>query len=109
MKICFLQIFKPENGARDYAPDILVIFTDGAANENKLGIYPQAMQLKQQGVRIITVSVGRTLDSITLRGMASYPMSENMFSVMAYRDLGRLVDAVVDTMCDGKISESDEI
>ncbi len=62
----------------------------------------QAMALKKSGIRIITVSVGTSTDVITLRELASYPISQNMYSVRSHRDLNKLVGSVLSTLCDGK-------
>ena len=78
------------------------MFTDGEANIRQDDTIPQGVELRMAGVHVITVGVGKHIDMDHLRGVASWPTSENIFSVQAWHQLSSLVEPAIQATCDGK-------
>ncbi len=84
----------------DY-PDILIVVTDGRSNDID-ETWRQAIADRAQGIQIIAVGVGPNVRVRELHGMASFPVSSNIFSVDDFQSLDDIIESVVDTICDGE-------
>lgn len=94
------QMFRANNGDRDLANNILVIFTDGNSNINEENTIPYAIQARELGIHIIVVSVGTDLNGLELEGIASQPTANTLYRVESYRGLPGIRANIDRAMCD---------
>ena len=58
--------------------------------------------LKIDGVRLVTVSVGRDLNLLELRGISSFPNEVNLLHLLSYDSFNdTFLDRVIQTTCNG--------
>jgi collagen type VI alpha len=98
------DIYQTSNGDRQGVPNVAVVFSDGASNIQEDRTVPQAVVDRISGIHIISVAVGKSIDMVELRGIASFPSEQNVLTVDSFRDLMTLKDRVTTAMCD----ENDE-
>lgn len=88
-------------GDRTNVPDILILYTDGAASDTPVALY-EAEQLKQNGVKIICVGFGSYADLDSLKKMAS-PSCEGTGDKLVFQadfhELDTVTDAIVEEAC----------
>ena len=94
-------MFTQVNGDRDSAQNILIIVTDGNSNINPETTIPDAIDARTKGIHIIVVAVGTSLNLLELRGIASQPERQNVYSVDSYMDLGGLMTTMFGATCNG--------
>ena len=85
-----------------FLPFILKCFYTGVSNVNAQSTIPQAIQLRAAGTQVITVSVGKAVNSLELRGMASRPHDRMMFNTRSLQGLNSLLSQVTAATCNGK-------
>ena len=89
------------NGDRTNVPDVLILYTDGVA-DNKAVALDEAEQLKQNGVKIICVGFGDNADLDSLKKMAS-PSCEGTGEKLVFQadfdKLDTITDAIVEEAC----------
>jgi len=95
-------MFKWSSGDRPDARNVAIVITDGAANEDRLRTVPAAVAARVDGVHIVTMAVGSTVDSAMLHSIASPPTDLTVFQALRGRDLPAYRDRLFLTSCDGK-------
>jgi Mg-chelatase subunit ChlD len=72
-------------------PRTVVVITDGRSNSRSYTL-AAAQRLKDNGVSIFTIGLGRYLDMYEINGMASEPISTNAFTLSQVSDISGFVD-----------------
>ncbi|KAI0210897.1 Collagen alpha-5(VI) chain [Lamellibrachia satsuma] len=102
------NMFTPDNGDREDAPNIAIIITDGNSNINQENTIPYAFDARRKGIHMIVSSIGSMLNILELRGMASTPASANLYQASSWRDLSQsLKRSLVSNTCDGCTKQMD--
>ena len=83
-------------------PHTAIVFTDGNANVEEGDAIGQAIINKLEGIHIICIAVGTSLNMIQLRGIASPPPEENIFSTRSFNAISTMEDGVVMATCNGR-------
>ncbi len=94
-------LFNSKNGDRFGIPNIVIMLTDGQSNIIPQQTIPQAISGKNEGIRYIVVAIGTSKGSMELQGIASVPMSTNLFPVRSETNLPAILDDVIGTTCNG--------
>jgi len=95
------QMYTALNGDRADAPDVVIMVTDGAANEDRALTVPYAVQLRIEGTYIVTASVGTLPDLLMLHGIASPPTERTVFAALQGSQLLDFRDRLFMATCDG--------
>ena len=88
-------------GDRTNVPDILILYTDGAASDTELQL-DEADQLKQNGVKIICVGFGNSVDLDSLNETASSSCDgsgEKLVFQADFNELDTITNAIVQEAC----------
>ncbi|XP_034028029.1 collagen alpha-1(XX) chain [Thalassophryne amazonica] len=86
---------RTESGARPDTPFFLVLLTDGKSQDDAIAA---ATRLKNAGVEIIAVGV-KNADEVELRQVASDPVELNVYNVIDFPVLSKLVSRLVHILC----------
>ena len=95
------EMFAPTNGDRESAQNIAIIFTDGGSNIEEEMTVQYAIDARVKGIHIIVVAVGEDRNMLELQGIASEPVSSNLFAVGRYWELPGLKDGIIQVTCNG--------
>jgi hypothetical protein len=81
-------------------PKVLLLLTDGYSN----GINPlnPASAVRNLGVNIFSIGVGKSVSSSELNGIASDPDKDYVFRLDNFNELADFVDRVSSVSCSGK-------
>ena len=93
--------FKPENGDRAGVPNIAIVVTDGNSNINRQQTVNQSIMCRQQGVRLMTASMGNFLNLVEINMIASQPLNLNVHVSPNYTIRDQLVKDLINGTCDG--------
>ena len=91
LELAHTTMFSRELGDRDYAPNMILLVSDGVANERERDTQTQAAAARAKGIEIVTVGVGDNIDHVELIGIAS---RDEYFLTISNVD--RLEEIVVD-------------
>lgn len=94
-----LFLEKPEGMSRPNIPRFVVLLTDGMSLDPEVTI-KEAELLKQKGVYITVVAVGRSINRRELVDIASSP--RNVITVSSFAYLKRIVLVTKQKVCEGK-------
>ena len=95
-----LFLEKPLGSARPLIPKFLVVMTDGISKNIRITAL-EAKALKDNGVHIIVVGVGRNLARKELINMASSP--QDVITASSFRTLKKIVAVAKEKVCGGKL------
>jgi len=90
-------MFTEQNGARPGVPKILILLTDGTANEEESSTLTEANLTKAADIKLYTVGVTNAVDEDQLRVMASVP--ECFFFAPNFTLLSSIVQRIVENSC----------
>ena len=96
-------MFTSSNGDRANVSNVVIVVTDGAANEDRQLTVPYAVQLRVDGVYIVTMSVGTLPDLTMLNSIASLPTQRTVFTADQGSQLLDYRDRLFMTTCDGTV------
>ena len=99
LKMAREELFIESRGDRQDAPNFLILFTDGAANERNEFTIPEAVETRTAGIHTIVVGVGKDLDIIQMESIASYPASENVKTIDSFTKMADLTGVVETATC----------
>ncbi|KAK6187377.1 hypothetical protein SNE40_005423 [Patella caerulea] len=68
-------VFRPENGARSYLPQIVILTTDGGSSNSRLTL-SEARKLRDIGVKVFAIGVGVRINERELKGIGSRPSDD---------------------------------
>lgn len=91
---------KPLGSSRPLIPKFLVMLTDGISSDSRLTAR-EAKALKDSGVHIIVVGVGRNLAKKELISMASSP--QDIITATSFKALHKIVAVAKEKVCGGKL------
>jgi len=96
----FNQFTEP-NGDRLGVPNVAIIITDGVSTYDKARTIPDAIDARNNGIKIISVGITNAIDENELRQMSSMPQEEgrNYFRSADFNQLDTIVDAIVAETC----------
>ena len=95
-----LFLEKPLGSSRPLIPKFLVVLTDGISMNTRITAM-EAKALKDDGVHIIVVGVGRNLARKELINIASSP--QDVITVTSFRTLKKIVAVAKEKVCGGKL------
>ncbi|KAK3604612.1 hypothetical protein CHS0354_027465, partial [Potamilus streckersoni] len=89
--------FAANHGARNDAPNYLIVLTDGASS-NTNNTLTAAQHLKTQGIRIISIGVGGQINKDEINGIASD--SGHAFTVSSFNALQTIRNDIKQSTCE---------
>jgi len=98
------DVFVPEAGARsaDVAiPRVAVVITDGRSNVNQSLTIPSAMALREEGIIVYAVGVGRRINMEELNAIASSPENVRLLSGFDVTEFDGLRSRITAEACTG--------
>ena len=89
LQVADAELFNEENGDRRDVPNFIVLLTDGKQTKSVFATSPsfQAAKLRDRGVTIFAIGIGRSVDEIELASIAGSP--ENMLLADSFEELLR--------------------
>jgi len=93
-------ILNEEYGMRPVStgvPKVVVVLTDGQSNVSPLLTIPNAQLIKDRGISIVSVGVGKTLSQKELEGIASN--KDDVYNVDDYDGIFQILDELTITAC----------
>lgn len=103
LKLMRDRIFNAQNGDREDVPNFAFVITDGNSNINEQDTIKEAIAARQAGIHIFVVSVGKQINTIELKGMASEPVRSNIYEVERFQDLQSIIERMPRAICDGEL------
>ncbi|CAG2236748.1 unnamed protein product [Mytilus edulis] len=79
-------IFTPGHGSRNNTPHIMVVITDGNAND-EIDTRHAAERAHRAGITVYSIGVGSNINKDTLNNIASKPDCTHVFSVSSYSEI----------------------
>ncbi len=98
-------MFTPRNGDRPFAPNSVIIITDGVprvptdVNEARRLTLQEANLARSQGVNIFTIGIGPELTRDFLVQIANQPSNQYVFQVNQVRQLETILNQVSNAAC----------
>ena len=99
LRLTASDVFTQTRGDRAGADNVVIVMTDGRSNVNEADTIPNTTTLKNNNVRIISISVGNAYDLQELNGMASSPESSNVFIVDSEAAIQSATSSIMDELC----------
>ncbi|KAH9505735.1 Collagen alpha-4(VI) chain [Bulinus truncatus] len=90
------DMFNRNKGGRVNAPDVVIVLTDGQST-NPTGTLTEAMKLKSQGVKMLSVGISSYIQKSELLSMASSP--EYFFEADDFDTLSSILGGFVEKTC----------
>ena len=93
--------FTAVNGDRPNVQNVAIIITDGVSTWDKDRTIPDAIDARNDGIKIISVGITNAIDENELRQMSSMPQEEgkNYFRSAGFNELDTIVDSIVAETC----------
>lgn len=104
------KYFSFRNGDRPDARNIAFIITDGISNLNENRLEEEVNLARNDGIHIYAVGIGLS-DDTEINQIASYPPSQNVFTVRDFDELRNLDDRIYESLCPCKfvhVNQSEE-
>lgn len=101
LRIMRTEMFTPENGDREDAPNIALVLTDGVSNIEPKYTIIEALRAHSAGIHIYAIGI-RLTEQTELQNIASKPASENSFRVDDFSELVKIKEDVFSKFCSGK-------
>ena len=95
-----LFLEKPLGSSRPLIPKFLVVMTDGISKNTRITAM-EAKALKESGIHIIVVGVGRNLARKEMLSIASSP--QDVITASSFRALTKIVVVAKEKVCGGKL------
>ena len=80
-------------------PRLLILITDGEATVERSSTMPEANLAKEAGIRIFTVGIGRRINEVQLKAIATSPWESHYFFVSDFSALHSVVQDVLARSC----------
>ena len=99
------SVFTLQNGDRPFAPNIIIIITDGVPqipedlNEARRLAVQEAELSRQQGISVFAIGVGPQITQDVLNAIANRPSNQYTFKVNEYRQLEGILTQVSSAAC----------
>ncbi|KAK2141526.1 hypothetical protein LSH36_1087g00007 [Paralvinella palmiformis] len=76
------------------------LITDGAGNVERDRIFEEARLVKEAGIAMFAIGIGRLIHPIELEAVASRPLSKHLFLEYGFEALKNIINAVLESTCD---------
>ncbi|XP_033728444.1 collagen alpha-1(XII) chain-like [Pecten maximus] len=94
------EMFSFQHGDRPDVPNVGIVVTDGQSNINSLRTIPEANEAKSSGIDIYAIGIGLK-ETKELKGIASEPLEDFLYTVRGFEDLHNLKDRMFESICPG--------
>ncbi|ESN92083.1 hypothetical protein HELRODRAFT_104083 [Helobdella robusta] len=94
------QAFTATNGDRSGVPNVAIIVSDGNSNINPSSTVDEAIACRQAGIRLVTASLGDSINMAEIKNIASFPIEFNAYNVTNYTLVDNLIQLAVQSTCD---------
>jgi len=84
LEMAYELSFQSQNGDRPDVPNFAIVFTDGGANIRETETFVEATRLKNAGVHVTVVAVGRDMNNVALRG--KYQLNLTFIKPISHHD-----------------------
>lgn len=101
------QMFTGEGGDRAGVSSVMVLFTDGRSHPTTTDYSNAVSSLKQKGVRIIVIAIGRLSQRERYRRVLRRIAGSSVLYAKDYSSLGSIIDDVLASICPPTPCESD--
>ena len=94
-----------DNGVRPKdlgVPRVLVLLTDGRSTSGIKKVFEQSNLLRQEGVNIFAMGIGRTINKDELNIIASDPDIDHVFCPKTYAEINSMVEKMREASCYGE-------
>jgi len=91
------DMFSPSRGSRPDVHKILILVTDGTANQERSNTLPEAKRTKEAGIKTYTVGITRKVDQDQLSKVASNP--EYFFYAENFKELHKVLYDLIKKSC----------
>ncbi len=95
----FLSILLLGGAARDDAPDVMVVMTDGASTWENRSTIPEAVLARELDILVFAVGIGPSVNMTELRGIAGDPDSHYLHMISGFADLVDLQKKLANYTC----------
>lgn len=96
LNAAFNQLYKVNS--RQGVPNILIVLTDGKSYDD---VTAPAQKLRDSGVTIFAIGVGKGSDLNQLKSIATDPDAEHMFVVKNFDLLDTIIKTIKEKACEG--------
>ncbi len=94
-------MFTPEHGDDPDSPNVLIILTDGKSNV-RAETMQEALRARKDGIHIVAVGVGPSVEEEELRSIATDPDANNVFFVQDFVALTGIITPALVAICNGE-------
>ncbi|XP_060566778.1 uncharacterized protein LOC132725621 isoform X26 [Ruditapes philippinarum] len=99
LKVMRNEMFVASRGDRPDAPNVCVLLTDGISNINSRRTLPEAATTRDDNIHIYVIGIGLK-DTREVEGIASPPISQNLFNVQDFDELVGLKQRMFSASCE---------
>ncbi|CAC5362153.1 Collagen alpha-1(XII) chain [Mytilus coruscus] len=92
------NIFTPSHGSRNNAVKVMVVITDGDAND-EIDTGHAADRAHRAGITVFSIGVGSHIQKQTLNTIASNPDCTHVFSVSSYSEIKAIKEEIQKSTC----------
>ena len=93
------QVFTSANGDRNGVENWAIVIHDGFSNINSDNTVPSATDLKNNGVRVVSIGLGDSMNRAEIEAIASVPENDNEFYLENGQQLGNVASDILDQIC----------
>ena len=94
------SMFVDKNGDRPDVENIAILVTDGQSNINSRRTMPEAVKLRDSGIKIFSVGIGLT-QTQEIRQISSLPHAKYMFTAEDFNRLEDIKEHLFKSFCGG--------
>ncbi|XP_078372870.1 collagen alpha-6(VI) chain-like [Oculina patagonica] len=93
------EMFTEENGDRAGVPSVMLLYTDGKSHRDTEDYMPAVISLKEKGVRIVVVAIGKFATKDKYKAELNKIAGENIIYVDDYQDLTSATGDIISVIC----------
>ncbi|KAK3582073.1 hypothetical protein CHS0354_013452 [Potamilus streckersoni] len=93
--------FQEENGGRDTARHMAVIFVDNKLGENAKEIFLEAHKAHKDDIELFVFAIGDSVIDEELQMLCSHPVDTHIIRVNSYEELPVFKEDFINTLCNG--------
>jgi len=95
------QQFVSFEGDRSFAPNLMIVITDGESNVNAQNTIPEAERAHAAGIEVISIGITDAINANELRGISSPPHieNENWWLSEDFTTLSEIQESIVNRVC----------
>ncbi|KAL3866045.1 hypothetical protein ACJMK2_043386 [Sinanodonta woodiana] len=96
-----IHSFQEENGGRDIARHMAVIFVDNKLGENAKEIFLEAHKAHKDDIELFVIAIGDNVIDKELQMLCSHPVDTHILRVNSYDELPMLKEDFMNKLCNG--------